>query len=184
MGPGNLQDTKPEWSFTVNIEEEITEPPIWQQAFTAGIGDDWREDPHMHYSQCVNCDRPVWAGREDFAVGPWAHYPAPQFEDSYVKAQCHSPAPVVDAIIGRPILEKPEGIFQKPDVRPESDETILFMLTARDRSLFGAMIERLNANKNTFTDGEKALIKRMLLAMKSNYVMNEDTENAEEGSKK
>jgi hypothetical protein len=156
------------------LMDEITEPPTWQQAFTAGLGDDWREDPHMHYSQCVNCDRPVWAGRGDFKVGPWSHYPAPQFEDTYVKAQCHDPAPVVDAIIGRPILEKPQGIFQKKDVRPESDEMILFMLSARDRSLFGAMVERLN-KKGVLTEGEKALAKRMLIAMKSDYVMNEES---------
>lgn len=161
------------------LMDEITEPPTWQQAFTAGLGDDWREDPNMHYSQCANCDRPVWAGREDFKVGPWSHYPMPQF--TYAKMQCHDPAPVVDAIIGRPVLEKPEGIFQKKDVRPESDQMMLFMLSERDRSLFGVMVKRLH-KKRVFTEGEQALLKRMRISMNSNYVMNDGGEVSDDDS--
>lgn len=159
----------------MNVKTIEDETPLWIQEFDSGLPEDWREDDLFLYAECKVCTRAVWASN-DPGVLEWKHYAPPQFHKPEFPIPCFTPDPKPDTVIGeqRKQPEEPKGIFQqKVDKQPESAEMLLFMFSAQDRFLFGKLVER---NLKNFTEGEKSLCRRMLLSLKSDYVMNEGTE--------
>jgi hypothetical protein len=62
------------------------------------------------------------------------------------------------------------------DKPPESAEMLLFMMSAQDRFLFAELVKSFQKH---MTPGEKSLCQRMLLSMKSDFIISEETEEKE-----
>lgn len=157
------------------IDEVIgDESPLWLREFETGLAPGWQEDNRLLYAECKGCGRAVYASNEPGTL-EWKHYALAEFHKPEIPVPCFTPEPRFETVIGeqRQKPEEPDGIFQKRmDKQPESAQMLLFMMSAQDRFLFGKMVERLH-KKKAFTEGEASLVKRMLLSLKSDYVMNE-----------
>lgn len=149
------------------IEDEA---PLWFREFDTGLAPGWREDDRLLYAECLQCTRAVWRSSRQDSV-EWTHYNPPQFHKPEYPVPCFTPEPRPDTVIGEVKKQpEPDSIFQKKmDKPPESAEMLLFMMSAQDRFLFGALAERL---RKFFTPGEFSLVQRMLLSLKSEYVLN------------